>query len=270
MAEIEKPGMIVLAGNSHPELTNAIIARLGIRAGECSVQNKPNRETIVDIRQSVRNRHVFILQTGTKDVNNHIMELLIMIYACKTSSSKSITVVMPYLPYSKQCRMRKRSCITAKLLADMIVKAGANKLITMDLYRKEIQGFFNIPVDNLRASPFLVRYIVEQIPDYKNAVIVAKNPGVIIKATSYAERLRIGIAVIHGEAKEAEAEEVDGRGSPPVTDPIWRKVEAEAGTFVMVPPLTAKEKPPLTIVGDVGGHIAIMVVSSLKLMPTKK
>uniref|UniRef100_A0A915HQZ7 Ribose-phosphate pyrophosphokinase N-terminal domain-containing protein n=1 Tax=Romanomermis culicivorax TaxID=13658 RepID=A0A915HQZ7_ROMCU len=242
-------------------LLSAFFSRLGIRAGECSVQNKPNKETIVDIKQSVRDRQVFIIQTGTKDVNNHIMELLIMIYACKTSSSKSITVVMPYLPYSKQCKMRKRSSITCKLLADMIVKAGANKLITMDLYRKEIQGFFNIPVDNLRASPFLLQYIVEKIPDYKNAVIVAKNPGVINKATSYAERLRIGIAVIHGEPKEPDSEELDGRGSPPLgghpTGSVSRK--QDSNTFATVPLLSAKEKPPLTIVGDVGGHIAIMV-----------
>lgn len=161
-----------------------------------------------------------------------------MAYACKTSSARSIVGVIPYLPYSKQCKMRKRGCIVSKLLAKMMCKSGLTHLITMDLHQKEIQGFFDCPVDNLRASPFLLQYIQEsvsplrlialetkqnfffvftylQIPDYRNAVIVARNAGSAKKATSYAERLRLGIAVIHGEQKESETDEVDGRYSPP-------------------------------------------------------
>lgn len=167
------------------------------------------------------------------------MELLIMAYACKTSSARSIVGVIPYLPYSKQCKMRKRGCIVSKLLAKMMCTSGLTHIITMDLHQKEIQGFFDIPVDNLRASPFLLQYIQEsvserghisyvvdvlmyfnsplQIPDYRNSVIVARNPGVAKKANSYAERLRLGLAVIHGEQKEAESDEVDGRYSPPPT-----------------------------------------------------
>lgn len=161
-----------------------------------------------------------------------------MAYACKTSSARSIVGVIPYLPYSKQCKMRKRGCIVSKLLAKMMCKSGLTHLITMDLHQKEIQGFFDCPVDNLRASPFLLQYIQEsvsplrlialetkqnfffvftylQIPDYRNAVIVARNAGSAKKATSYAERLRLGIAVIHGEQKESETDEVDGPYSPP-------------------------------------------------------
>ncbi|XP_049952115.1 uncharacterized protein LOC126463402 [Schistocerca serialis cubense] len=162
-----------------------------------------NRETMVEIGDSVRGKDIYILQTGTKDVNNNIMELLIMAYACKTSSAKSIVGVIPYLPYSKQCKMRKRGCIVSKLLAKMMCKSGLSHVITMDLHKKEIQEFFDCPVDNLRASPFLLQYIQECIPDYRNAVIVARNPGSAKKATSYAERLRLGIAVIHGEQEEA-------------------------------------------------------------------
>lgn len=91
------------------------------------------------------------------------MELLIMAYACKTSSAKSIVGVIPYLPYSKQCKMRKRGSIVTKLLAQMMVKSGLNHIITMDLHQKEIQGFFDCPVDNLRASPFLLQYIQESV-----------------------------------------------------------------------------------------------------------
>jgi ribose-phosphate pyrophosphokinase len=225
-----------------------------VKVGGCAVYHKTNRETMVEIGDSVRGKDIYIIQTGTKDVNNNIMELLIMAYACKTSSAKSIVGVIPYLPYSKQCKMRKRGSIVSKLLAQMMCKSGLTHIITMDLHQKEIQGFFDCPVDNLRASPFLLQYIQECIPDYRNSVIVARNPGTAKKATSYAERLRLGIAVIHGEQKESESDEVDGRYSPP-TLPRSRTMDAGVG----VPVHIAKEKPPINVVGDVGGRIAIMV-----------
>uniref|UniRef100_A0A7E4UZ11 Pribosyltran_N domain-containing protein n=1 Tax=Panagrellus redivivus TaxID=6233 RepID=A0A7E4UZ11_PANRE len=274
----ESSGMVLLTGNSHPALSELVSNRLGIRLGDAIVYNKSNRETNVDVRQSVRGKHVFIIQSSSRDVNNNIMELLIMIYACKTSSCKSVTVVMPYLPYSKQCRMLRRSAITMKLVADMICRAGASRLVSLDLYKKEIQGFFSIPVDNLRASPFLLEYIRENIPDYKNAVIVAKSPGVMHKASSYANRLRLSIAVIHGEEQKdvEETLKTDGRQSPPpepknsTTTPAASASTTSADrktstvgpsetTYELYPMPVAKEKPPLTVVGDVGGRIAIIV-----------
>ncbi|KAL3274201.1 hypothetical protein HHI36_015616 [Cryptolaemus montrouzieri] len=246
--------VVLVAGNSHPELANLIANRLGVKTGGCAVYHKQNRETMVQIGDSIRGKDIYIIQTGTKNVNNNIMELLIMAYACKTSSAKSVVGVIPYLPYSKQCKMRKRGCIVTKLLAQMLCKSGLTHVITMDLHQKEIQGFFDCPVDNLRASPFLLQYIQECIPDYRNSVIVARNPGSAKKATSYAERLRLGIAVIHGEQKESESDEVDGRYSPP-TLPRSRTMDAGVG----VPIHIAKEKPPINVVGDVGGRIAIMV-----------
>lgn len=185
------------------------------------------------------------------------MELLIMAYACRTSSAKSIVGVIPYLPYSKQCKMRKRGCIVTKLLAKMMCKSGLTHVITMDLHQKEIQGFFDCPVDNLRASPFLLQYIQENIPDYRDSVIVARNPGVAKKATSYAERLRLGIAVIHGEQKEDETEEVDGRTSPPIANDIKSRVYDVPVSGVPLYP--AKEKPPIQVVGEVRDKNAIMV-----------
>ncbi|KAI5698001.1 hypothetical protein M8J76_011641 [Diaphorina citri] len=272
--------IMILSGNSATELAGLVASRLGVKLGACSVYHKTNRETMVEIGDSVRGKDIYIIQTGTKDVNNNIMELLIMAYACKTSSAKSIVGVIPYLPYSKQCKMRKRGCIVSKLLAKMMCTSGLKHIITMDLHQKEIQGFFDCPVDNLRASPFLLQYIQDSIPDYKNAVIVAKNPGAAKKATSYAERLRLGIAVIHGEQKESESDEVDGRASPPpssiappsspavdlvdgraspppppVLPPSSRTMEMDVG----VPQHPAKEKPPISVVGDVGGRVAIMV-----------
>nr|KAG5692691.1 hypothetical protein BaRGS_028491 [Batillaria attramentaria] len=202
------------------------------------------------------------LQMGFKqgqDVNNDVMELLIIAYAAKTSSARSIVGVIPYLPYSKQSKMRKRGSIVCKLLATMISKAGFTHIITMDLHQKEIQGFFQVPVDNLRASPFLIDYIQESIPDYRNAVIVARNPNSVKRATSYAERLRLGIAVIHGEERIPESEEDDGRNSPPIAEMEGLTTGAQPSKLEILPITIPKEKPPLSVVGDVGGRIAIIV-----------
>lgn len=245
--------MVLFAGTSHPDLAARIAGHLDIRLGSSSVYHKTNRETVVEIQESVRGKDVYIIQTGSKDVNDSIMELLIMCYACKTSSCKNVIGVIPYLPYSRQTKMRRRGNISLKLIAQMLVKAGFNHIITVDMHSKESLGFFDCAIDNLRASPFLIQYIQECIPDYRNAVIVAKNPLAVRRATSYAERLRLGIAVIHGEVKDGD-EELDGRASPP---PSFQNRVTSVG--VTLPPLTAKEKPPINVVGDVGGRIAIMV-----------
>lgn len=261
MVPLNRGPIILLAGNSHPELCDLVATKLGLRLGDISVFHKSNRETNVEIRESIRGKDVYIIQTGTKDVNNDVMELLIIAYAAKTSSARNIIGVIPYLPYSRQCKMRKRGSIVSKLLAQMVGKAGFSHIITMDLHQKEVQGFFSVPVDNLRASPFLVEYIQESIPDYRNAVIVARNPNSVKRATSYAERLRLSIAVIHGEDRMAESEEDDGRNSPPITESDneeERPVPIEAGLKIL-PSLKPKEKPPLSVVGDVSGRIAIIV-----------
>uniref|UniRef100_A0A672NHM7 Phosphoribosyl pyrophosphate synthase-associated protein 2 n=1 Tax=Sinocyclocheilus grahami TaxID=75366 RepID=A0A672NHM7_SINGR len=279
-----KGGLVIFTANSNPssrELGRRIAERLGVELGKVQVYQEANRETRVQIEESVRGKDVFIIQTVSKDVNTTIMELLIMVYACRTSCARNIIGVIPYFPYSKQCKMRKRGSIVSKLLASMMCKAGLTHLITMDLHQKEIQGFFNIPVDNLRASPFLLQYIQEEIPDYRNAVIVAKSPASAKRAQSFAERLRLGIAVIHGEAQDAESDLVDGRHSPPTVKNIGAihpsleipcknlTPENSLRLFYCLPiiffssssctVLIPKEKPPITVVGDVGGRIAIIV-----------
>ncbi|XP_033500617.1 phosphoribosyl pyrophosphate synthase-associated protein 2 isoform X1 [Epinephelus fuscoguttatus] len=282
-----KGGLVIFTANSHPasrELGKRISERLGVELGKVQVYQEANRETRVQIQESVRGKDVFVIQTVSKDVNTTIMEMLILVYACRTSCARSITGVLPYFPYSKQCKMRKRGSIVSKLIASMMCKAGLTHLITMDLHQKEIQGFFNIPVDNLRASPFLLQYIQEEIPDYRNAVIVAKSPASAKRAQSFAERLRLGIAVIHGEAQDAESDQVDGRHSPPTvktTGAIHPSMEipckahsndkscehnlTEYSNYdcflcvLLFPVLIPKEKPPITVVGDVGGRIAIIV-----------
>ncbi|XP_071391304.1 phosphoribosyl pyrophosphate synthase-associated protein 1-like isoform X5 [Centroberyx affinis] len=261
---VSKSGYRVFSANSttaSAELAKKITERLGVELGKSTVYQESNRETRVDVKESVRGQDIFIIQTVPRDVNTAIMELLVMAYALKTSCAKNIIGVIPYFPYSKQCKMRKRGSIVCKLLASMLAKAGLTHIITMDLHQKEIQGFFSFPVDNLRASPFLIQYIQEEIPDYRNAVIVAKSPSAAKRAQSYAERLRLGLAVIHGEAQCSESDMADGRHSPPSS----RTTTGHTG--LELPLMMAKEKPPITVVGDVGGRIAIIVVVVTNTVP---
>ncbi|XP_035036337.1 phosphoribosyl pyrophosphate synthase-associated protein 1 isoform X1 [Hippoglossus stenolepis] len=268
---VAKSGYRVFSANSSAactELAKKITERLGVELGKSVVFQESNRETRVDVKESVRGQTIFIIQTIPRDVNTAIMELLVMAYALKTSCAKNIIGVIPYFPYSKQCKMRKRGSIVCKLLASMLAKAGLTHIITMDLHQKEIQGFFSFPVDNLRASPFLIQYIQEEIPDYRNAIIVAKSPAAAKRAQSYAERLRLGLAVIHGEAQCSESDMADGRHSPPSvrnttghTGHTGLELPSGKQLFpgIELPMMMAKEKPPITVVGDVGGRIAIIV-----------
>ena len=253
----KKVPMVLFTGSSNIELATLIADKLGTKLGVAHTYHKSNRETIVDLGESVRGKDIYIIQTGSKDVNNDIMEMLIMAYACQTSSARKVVGVVPYLPYCKQSKMRKRGCIVSKLLATMLCRTGFSHIITMDLHQKEIQGFFNCPVDNLRASPFLIEYVRTSIPDYRNAVIVARHPGAVKRATSYAERLRLTIAVIHGEEKQAESEQDDGRQSPPLPE-VEHRSSFSPG-MKLLPTVHTKEKPPINVVGDVGGRIAIVV-----------
>ncbi|ODV88630.1 hypothetical protein CANCADRAFT_3275 [Tortispora caseinolytica NRRL Y-17796] len=189
----------LLAGNSHPELANLVSEKLGIPLCKVKVSRYANMETAVTIGESVRDEDVFILQTGSDSVNDHLMELLIMINACKTASARRITCVIPSFPYARQDKKDKsRAPITAKLMANMLQTAGCNHVITMDLHASQIQGFFDVPVDNLYAEPSVIRYIKENI-DYSNAVIVSPDAGGAKRAAALADRLDLNFALIHKE-----------------------------------------------------------------------
>ena len=257
---MENP-LILLKGNSHPGLANLITRHLDIRLGESLIHHaeESDRESIVEIYDSVRGKDAYIIQTGSKDVNDDIMELLMLCYACKTSSCRKVIGVIPYLPYNKHTKMKSRGNITLKLLAQMLTKAGFDHIITLDLHSKESLGFFDCTIDNLRASPFLIQYIQESIPGYQNAIIVAKNPRSARRAQSFAERLRLGIAVIHGKCEDnGEDDEVDRPTSPlPATNQAEQRRTFPVGEFL--PPLSMKETPSMNLVGDVENRIAIMV-----------
>ena len=262
--------IILLHGNSHNDLYKLVADRLGVRNTGTVIRQNTSQETMVEIGESVRGKDVYILQTGgfilyeslcyshhptgTKDVNNDIMEMLILCYACKTSSAKTITGVIPYMPYSKQSKMRFRSCIVSKLVAKMMVNAGFNRILTVDLRAKEVQGFFDVPVDNLRAVAFLTNYIQREIKDYANAVLVAKDAHATRRCVSISERLRLPVAVIHGRQRESDSdsEDFDRAPSPPPRN-------ARFDVFNLMPTPLAKESLPMTVIGEVSGKTCIVI-----------
>ncbi|ANB12596.1 ribose phosphate diphosphokinase subunit PRS1 [Sugiyamaella lignohabitans] len=193
----------VFVGSSHPELGKLICDRLGVEPGPCTLRKFSNGETSIEIGVSVRDEDVYIVQSGSHTINDHIMELLTFISGCKGGSAHKITAVLPLFPYSKQSKMKKhRGAITARMLANLIIMAGADHVITMDLHASQMQGFFSKPVDNLYAGPTLARWIRQNVPDYRNqVVIVSKNPGGTKRVTALADALKVNFAMIHTDRR---------------------------------------------------------------------
>lgn len=190
-------GVKVFSGRSHPALVESICERLGSSPAKCDLGNFANGEISVQIGTSVRNEDVFIVQSGSPHINDSVMELLIMIAACKGGSAKSITAVMPYFPYSRQCKKKShRGAITAKMLANLMLVAGVDHVITVDLHASQMQGFFGKPVDNLYAEPIIARWIKANVPRWKDAVVVSKNVGGTKRVTSLADALKLSFALV--------------------------------------------------------------------------
>ncbi|PAA47348.1 hypothetical protein BOX15_Mlig021117g2 [Macrostomum lignano] len=202
------PNIKIFSGNSNLDLAKKICERLGHELGKVVTNKFSNRETCVEIGESVRGEDVYIIQTGSGEVNDMLMELLIMISACKTASAARVTAVMPCFPYARQDKKDKsRAPISAKLVANMLSVAGADHIITMDLHASQIQGFFDIPVDNLYAEPAVIKWIMENVAGWQDSVIVSPDAGGAKRVTSVAERLKVEFALIHKERKKAN--EVD-------------------------------------------------------------
>ena len=193
----------IFTGNSHPELAREIAKALNIPLGKAEVGTFSDGEISVNIKETVRGCDVFIVQSTCSPVNNNLMELLIMIDAFKRASAGRINAVIPYYGYARQDRKDKsRAPITAKLMADMLTTAGCDHVITMDLHASQIQGFFDVPVDNLYAEPSVVRYIKETI-DYSEAIIISPDAGGAKRAAGLADRLDLNFALIHKERARA-------------------------------------------------------------------
>ncbi|KAF8589703.1 phosphoribosyl pyrophosphokinase [Ramaria rubella] len=188
----------LLAGNSHPALAQAVAERLGVSLTPTVVRKFSNGEINVKITESVRDDDVFVIQSGCADVNDNLMELLILISACKTASARRITAVIPCYPYARQDKKdQSRAPITAKLVSNMLAIAGCDHVITMDLHAGQIQGFFDIPVDNLYSEPIMLSYIKTHIDGWRDAIVVSPDAGGAKRATAIADKLGIDFALIH-------------------------------------------------------------------------
>jgi len=187
--------MKVFAGSSNPALAQEIADYLKVKLGQCVLDRFSDGEIHFFIEENVRGEDVFVIQTGCFDANNHLMELFVMIDAFKRASAERITAVIPYYAYARQdWKDRPRVPISARLVADLLEAAGANRVLTMDLHSPQIQGFFSIPVDNLTAAPVLARHV--QSLKLKDPTIVSPDAGGVGRARSFAKRLKANLAII--------------------------------------------------------------------------
>jgi len=183
----------IFSGNSNIELAKEICEGLGMELSSSRVKKFSDGEINVDIQESVRGMDIYVIQSTSPPCNDHLMELLLMLDAFKRASARSITAVIPYYGYSRQDRkVAPRTPISAKLVADLIQTAGATRVVCMDLHAGQIQGFFNIPVDNIYATPVLLDYINEKFDD--DVVIVSPDAGGVERARAFAKRLHAGLA----------------------------------------------------------------------------
>ncbi len=202
----------LITGNANPALARSIAEYLDSPMGQASVSRFSDGEINVEIKDNVRGRDVFLIQPTCAPANDHLMELLIMVDACKRASAGRITAVMPYYGYARQDRkVAPRAPITAKLVADLLSRAGVDRVLTMELHAGQIQGFFDIPVDNLYSSALLSAHIERSIlrerPDAE-LVIVSPDAGGVERARAFAKRLRAGLAIIDKRRERANVSEV--------------------------------------------------------------
>lgn len=200
----------IFTANSNPKVAAEIAACLGLPVGKSEVKTFSDGEIAVSIQESVRGSDVFVVQSTCTPVNNNLMELLIMIDAFKRASAGRITAVMPYFGYARQDRKAKaRDPISAKLVADLITAAGADRVLTMDLHAAQIQGFFDIPVDHLLGVPILLPHFIDKIgAEQGNYTVVSPDLGSVTRARKFAERCDVPLAIIDKRRPKANVSEV--------------------------------------------------------------
>ena len=199
----------IFAANASKELAAAIADDLHLDLAKCEVKKFSDGEISVSLGESVRGRDVFIIQSTSDPVNDNLMELLIMMDACKRASAGRITAVIPYFGYARQDRKAKsRDPISAKLVADLISTAGADRVLTMDLHAAQIQGFFNIPVDHMLGVPLLAPYFVEKFRDAEDIVVVSPDLGSVTRARNFAAKINDPLAIVDKRRQMANQCEV--------------------------------------------------------------
>ena len=200
----------IFAGNSNPKLALDICKKLGTQLGNAEVGTFSDGEKSVSIYETVRGSDVFVVQSTCSPVNDNLMELLIMIDAMRRASAGRVTAVIPYFGYARQDRKTKpRDPISAKLVANLITRAGADRVLTMDLHANQIQGFFDIPVDNLLGSPIFVRHFMQKYADcHDEVMVVSPDVGSVARARAFAQKLDMPLAIVDKRRQKANSSEV--------------------------------------------------------------
>lgn len=203
----------IFCGNSNPTLAQHVCDQLGLKMGQSSVRKFADGEASVTLEETVRGADVFLIQSTCKPVNDNLMELLVMVDACRRASAGRITAVIPYFGYARQDRKAKsRDPISAKLVANMITVAGADRVLTMDLHAPQIQGFFDIPVDHLMGSLTFVNYFMRKFPEdqynHDEFVVVSPDVGSVGRARAFAARVHMGLAIVDKRRPKANVSEV--------------------------------------------------------------
>jgi ribose-phosphate pyrophosphokinase len=188
--------LMVFTGNANPRLAQSVAKQLNIQLGKATVSKFSDGESMVELLENVRGKDVFVLQSTCAPTNDHLMELMIMVDALRRSSVARITAAIPYFGYARQDRRPRsaRVAISAKVVANMLTVAGVNRLLTLDLHADQIQGFFDIPVDNVYATPILLGDLFKM--GYKNQVVVSPDVGGVVRARAIAKRLESDLAII--------------------------------------------------------------------------
>ncbi len=203
----------IFCGNSNPEFAKNICKDLGVDLGKAEVKTFADGEASVSLLETVRGADVFLVQSTCKPVNDHLMELLVMCDACRRASAGRITAVIPYFGYARQDRKAKsRDPISAKLVANMITAAGADRVLTMDLHAAQIQGFFDIPLDHLLGNPTFVDYYLAKFPgteyNHDDFVVVSPDVGSVGRARAFAAKVHMGLAIVDKRRQKANVCEV--------------------------------------------------------------
>ena len=204
----------IFSGNSNPEFAKTICKELGVDMGKAVVKHFADGEASVTLEETVRGADVFLIQSTCKPVNDNLMELLVMIDACRRASAGRITAVIPYFGYARQDRKAKsRDPISAKLVANMLTVAGADRVLTMDLHANQIQGFFDIPLDHLLGAPSFVEYYMNKFPEEtcnheEDFVVVSPDVGSVARARAFAAKVYMGLAIVDKRRQKANVSEV--------------------------------------------------------------
>ncbi len=201
--------MKIISCNSNQELAKSIASYIGVSLADASMRKFADDEIFVEINENIRGEDVFIIQSTSHPANDHLMELLISIDAAKRGSAKRITAVIPYYGYARQDRKTgPRTPITAKLVANLITSAGADRVLTMDLHAGQIQGFFDIPLDNIFSAPPIIKDMKEKFAGNNNLVISSPDVGGVVRARAFAKRLNAGLAIADKRREKAGESEV--------------------------------------------------------------